>query len=567
MPALIFYDNMLHALAAALAFQAPEHPPSIVTLIADDFGWNNVGYHNPSKEVVTPNIDGLLTSGVELTRHYVYRFCSPSRSSFQSGRIPLHVNDRNAEPTVSNPKDPVGGFAGIPVNMTGIAQKLKSVGYRTHMTGKWDAGMATPRHSPVGRGYDSWFGYYHHANDYWSEKLPFSATGNVDVCKNRFVDLWDTDKPAWGQNGTAYEEELFLNHTLATIAAHDAAAAPLFLVHAFHLVHTPLQVPAEWEDRFRFIHDKGRRLYASMVAYMDDAIGQIVGALRAKAGLWENSLLLFTSDNGGPIYYPGSANNHPLKGGKLSDWEGGVRVNALLAGGALPLGVRGSTLDAPLHIADWYATFCALAGCDGTTDAEAEAAGLPGIDSISMWPLLLAGDGAHETTAQAAAQATAQQGLRTPQEQARAPRAQARRSEVHLSNWALIQRVNSTGQLYKLLVGWQTGSGWVGDVYPNLTSVPPVPNPTAQYPPSKIDTWAYDCDAADGGACLYELVSDPTEHLNLAAAMPQRVQMMRARLAELNTANYEPDRGKGDPQSCVVAEGQYRGFYGPWIGV
>ena len=112
--------------------------PHILAVIADDFGWANVGYHRlgaPTREVQTPNLDALVKDGVELTRHYAYKFCSPSRSSFQSGRLPVHVNTLNAEPTVHNPQDPIGGYAGIPVNMTGIAQKMKQGGYSTHMVG------------------------------------------------------------------------------------------------------------------------------------------------------------------------------------------------------------------------------------------------------------------------------------------------------------------------------------------------------------------------------------------------------------------------------------------------
>ena len=153
----------MQALLGMLAACAASRRPHIVAVIADDYGWNNIGYHHakPSTfpEVRTPTLDALVGDGVELTRHYAYRFCSPSRSSFQTGRLPVHVNTRNAEPTVRNPRDPVGGYAGIPVNMTGIAQKLRQGGYRTHMTGKWDAGMATSRHSPLGRGYESWLGY------------------------------------------------------------------------------------------------------------------------------------------------------------------------------------------------------------------------------------------------------------------------------------------------------------------------------------------------------------------------------------------------------------------------
>ena len=82
--------------------------PHIVAILADDYGWANVGYHHASREVATPSIDALRQSGIELTRHYAYKYCSPSRCSFQTGRLPVHVNTRNAEPTVRNPADPGG---------------------------------------------------------------------------------------------------------------------------------------------------------------------------------------------------------------------------------------------------------------------------------------------------------------------------------------------------------------------------------------------------------------------------------------------------------------------------
>lgn len=115
--------------------------PHIVVFIADDLGFANVQYSRAyygatAAEVRTPNIDGLVAEGIELARNYVYKVCSPTRSSFQSGRLPVHVNTANLSPTVTNPHDPVSGFAGIPANMTCIANKLKQAGYKTHQIGK-----------------------------------------------------------------------------------------------------------------------------------------------------------------------------------------------------------------------------------------------------------------------------------------------------------------------------------------------------------------------------------------------------------------------------------------------
>ena len=116
-------------------------------------------------QVQTPNIDGLVQEGIKLDRHYVHKFCSPTRCAIQSGRAPIHVNVINAAPEVSNPLDPVAGYAGMARNMTGIAEVMKRGGYKTHFAGKWDVGMATGEHTPVGRGYDTTLHYYHHVRE------------------------------------------------------------------------------------------------------------------------------------------------------------------------------------------------------------------------------------------------------------------------------------------------------------------------------------------------------------------------------------------------------------------
>ena len=214
--------------------------PHLMFMLVDDWGWANVGYHRneTDKEVVTPNIHNLVKNGLELDQHYVYKVCSPSRSCLMSGRLPIHVNDQNIDPGVHNPEDKVSGYAGIPISMTGMAEKLKESSYATHQVGKWDAGMATLKHIPKGRGFDSSFGYFHHDNDYYTE-----VAGSCN--KTDIVDLWDTDKPAHGINGTGqdhYEEALFRDHVLDIINKHSPST-PLFLYYAPHIVHKPLEVP------------------------------------------------------------------------------------------------------------------------------------------------------------------------------------------------------------------------------------------------------------------------------------------------------------------------------------
>jgi arylsulfatase I/J len=286
---------LLSLVPTTLCERAAGTKPHILMVLVDDWGWANVGYHrNPStKEVQTPNFDRLAKEeGVELDQHYAHTVCSPSRSSLLSGRLPIHVNVDNGAATVHNPLDPVSGFQGIPRNMTVIAEKLKEAGYATHQVGKWDAGMATPDHTPKGRGFNTSLGYFHHQNDYYTEAMGVCLLGLEYP-----VDLWDTDKPAYGMNGTAYEEQLFSSQVLEIIKNHDFSQ-PLFLYYAPHIAHEPLEVPKEYEEKFGFIDDKTRRLYHAMVNYLDDVIGNITEAL-IKKGVWNDTLMVVSSDNGG----------------------------------------------------------------------------------------------------------------------------------------------------------------------------------------------------------------------------------------------------------------------------
>ena len=482
--------------------------PHLVFMLVDDWGWANVGYHRneTDKEVVTPNIDDLVKNGLELNQHYVYKFCSPSRSCLMSGRLPIHVNDQNAAPNVHNPDDKESGYAGIPVHMTGLAEKMKMAGYAAHQVGKWDAGMATKFHTPMGRGFDSSFGYYHHDNDYYTEVVGYCNRTGV-------VDLWDTDKPAHGVNGTGedkYEEALFRDHVLDVIKNHDASM-PLFLYYAPHIVHTPLQVPDSYLAKFSFIDDDHRKYYHAMVNYLDDVVGQIVAALKGRE-MWDNLLFVTSTDNGGPVYPGGGANNFPLKGGKVSDWQGGIRGNAFVSGGYLPEAMRGQKTDGYIHLADWYGTFCGLAGVD-PKDTKAAENNLPPVDSMDMWPLI---SGQNSTSP---------------------------RVDIPASYSTLI-----SGD-YKILVGNVPQAGYTGPTYPNTTSREGI-------------TIIQKC--GDTG-CLYNIKTDPEERNNIAMAMPNMLKEMQAKLAKYQATYFNPKRGRTWPEACDKAMNTYGGFWGPFI--
>ena len=485
--------------------------PHIVFMLVDDWGWANVGYHhNTSGDgSSTPNIDSLVKEGLELDQHYAYHWCAPSRSAVLSGRLPIHVNDAsNVSYSAYNPKDPVSGFDGIPRNMTVISAKMKEAGYATHQVGKWHVGFATPDHTPRGRGFDTSFGYFNAANDYFNE--------TIFQCNNtQIVDLWDTDKPASDMNGTGanhYEEALFKDRVLEVVTNHDPSE-PLFLFYAPHIVHKPYQVPEEYLKKFDYIDNKLRQVYHAMVNYLDDVVGEVIQVLKTR-GLWDNMLFVVSSDNGGPIIPGSAANNYPLKGGKHTDWQGGVRVNAFTSGGYLPEDMKGKKTEGYIHIADWYATFCALAGVD-PTDTQAAKASLPPIDSMNMWPLI---SGQNSTSP---------------------------RVDIPLSMTTLI-----SGD-YKILLGTNRMAGWTGPVYPNNTN-----------PNGGIDAIEY-CGEHRG--CLYNIFKDPGEHHNLASKMPGKLKEIRDKLSEYQATHFNPDRGEKSPLACEAALNEYGGFWGPFI--
>ena len=569
---------LLLALLPAAAAEVAAPKPHILFFLIDDFGWADAGWHRPPgyKEVLTPNMDSLVGEGIELTRNYVFKFCSPTRSAIQSGRNPVHVNAQNVGMESWDPANPLQGVSGIPVNMTGFATRMAEAGYK-HRTfaGKADFGMAYAKQSPMGRGYTDALFYFQHMNDYFSLNVGqcFDAASNSSVFQR---DLFGTNpdgssgpqyhllnpKKCWVQNMTApeapvapfpapygdcvYEEDLFTNFTIAQIKQHDTAKdGPMLAFHAAHSIHTPLEVVPGAFAKFSFITDSAfRRAYHAMVYNVDLAVGQIVGTLKQQ-GMYENTLIVLSADNGGPIYMSGrgGGNNYPLRGGKASNFEGGIRVNGFVSGGFVPPSQRGKKLDGLVTGWDWYSTFVKGIGGLDPTDREAAAAGLPPLDSMDQWPYLSG--------------ATA-----TP------PRTHIPIGSTGdpLDTWAgkndievhgLIEHDQPSGKIWKLLVGGVTNNVWTGPEYPNAT--------THTQPDSNYVI--HSCGFAPG--CLFELTSDETEHIDVAAANPEVVKRLRAMIAAANATVFAPLR-PSSPHACEVSLKKYHdpshefGWWGPF---
>lgn len=206
-------------------------PPHLIMALADDLGWNNIGWRNP--ELATPALDALRASGVELERMYTFKYCSPSRSSLLSGRLPLHVTQNNKNNDVTNP-------GGADLRMTLLPQKLKAAGFATAIVGKWHVGARSTANLPMSRGFDTHLGFLKGGEDHWTQ-------GSNDD-GHRCVDLWRDSAPARGENGT-FSTFMYAKEAIRVIEQHAARAdaAPLFLYLAWHAVHTPLEAPSRFD--------------------------------------------------------------------------------------------------------------------------------------------------------------------------------------------------------------------------------------------------------------------------------------------------------------------------------
>ena len=316
----------------------PPVKPNIVFVLVDDWGFAEVGFRNP--KIKSPNFDELAKTGLVLNRHYVYRYCSPSRASLLTGRWPHHAHQWNL---------PVDAALGTNLNMTMLPAKLKQAGYSTHMVGKWHQGFFDPAYLPVNRGFDTSSGFLCGGEDHMTE------TPDIIKCA---VDYWKNMAPD-SRNGT-YDAYTYRDDLTDIIKQHDTSK-PFFLYLPLHNVHSPFQAPQEWID----LYPEGstcdfRRTYQAMVSVADNVTGHVVQLLKERK-MWDNTIMVVSADNGGGKC---AGSNYPLKGSKFTMFEGGVRSLAFANGGVLPDSMRGKTSEGFIHIADWYPTFCKMAGVD-----------------------------------------------------------------------------------------------------------------------------------------------------------------------------------------------------------
>lgn len=340
-----------------------QNQPNIIVIVADDLGWNDVGYHG--SEINTPVIDKLVNEGIELDRFYVHSVCSPTRASLLTGRPPSRYGILS----------PLGDEPGLPSGTVTVAELLRQNGYDTSISGKWHLGTVQ-KARPMNYGFNSSYGY---------------LRGQIDP----YTHLYKNGNKTWHRNDTLLDEEghatdLITDEAIRFIEKPRKKTIPFFLYVAYSVPHYPLEEPVKWVSGYKnTITSESRRLYAASVTHMDFCIGQIISSLRENE-MEENTLVMFISDNGGQelwfskTQYDGKfkgndvlGDNRPLRDWKTSLYDGALRVPAVINWkGKLNHG----KVSEAINVADIYPTLAYLAGAVIQKELN--------IEGVNFWPSL-----------------------------------------------------------------------------------------------------------------------------------------------------------------------------------
>ncbi|XP_024083759.1 arylsulfatase B-like [Cimex lectularius] len=342
--------------------------PNIVFILADDLGWNDVGFHG-ANEIWTPNIDALAYSGLILNSHYSENLCTPSRSALLTGRYPIHTGTQHNVIVEASPW-------GLPLKEKLMPQYFNKLGYVSHALGKWHLGFFKKEYTPTYRGFKTHYGYWNSHQDYFSHvvQASFSPFEGMDMRDNMTID--------WSSKGH-YTTRLLTDRAVKLITEHDNNK-PLFLYFAHQATHAgnyedPLQAPEETIKMFSHLPNKMKQVYAAMTWELDQSVGKVMDALKNKDML-DNTIIVLASDNGAPTrgLHKNTGSNWPLKGEKSTPWEGALRSVACIWS---PMIQKKQTVSNNLmHLVDWLPTLYTAAGGD-TSD-------LKNIDGVSQWDYL-----------------------------------------------------------------------------------------------------------------------------------------------------------------------------------
>ncbi len=341
--------NIVHFLAPGLvafgcgqAEKPVKSPPNFVLIMADDLGYGDIGCFEAT-DILTPHIDRMAAQGVRFTSAYAASsICSPSRAAMLTGRYPQRMGINS----VFFPES----FTGLPVNEITIADLLSEQGYKNAIFGKWHLGHHH-QYLPLQRGFDEYFG------------IPYSNDmSSVVYMRGNEVEEFEVDQ--------RYTTQRFTSESLDFIDRNRDN--PFFLFLSYTMPHVPLYVPKEFEGK------SSRGLYGDIIQEIDWSVGQVLEKLEL-LGLAENTLVIFTSDNG-PwlVMRDHGGSSGILRGGKQYTFEGSMRVPTVaMWKGKTP---KGMVFDDPITLMDLMPTFCRLAGTSFPADRP--------IDGVDISPVL-----------------------------------------------------------------------------------------------------------------------------------------------------------------------------------
>ena len=487
--------------------------PNILMFVIDDLGWNDTSYQG--SDIPTPTIDKFAKEGIRLQQYYVQRMCSPTRAAIMTGRYPYHMG--LARTVITN-----GYPFGMPLNQTTIANELKKGGYATHCVGKWDLGMHKWDYTPTYRGFDSFYGYYDAAEDYFTHSVGVSIVGDDDsndhddndeiVTLFKGIDLRNDTKPVTDKNGV-YSTNLFTEAIEQVIEEHDDDQGPFFIYAAYQSVHAPLEAPQRYLDKCQSIPYKNRRTFCAMLLAADEGIGNITKLLQEK-NMLDNTIIIFTTDNGGQTMRGSS--NWPLRGNKATVFEGGVRGAGFVWGANLPkLNYDNHQL---IHVTDWLPTMVeGIAGLELDKDKWA-------LDGYNVWPTIT-----NDTD--------------TPRKEILINLNPAHpgfvgQAAIRSGDWKLITGMPNCS-LFREFRGDPCPDGWIH--LNGFIELPP-------YTPSL--TW------------LFNIKDDPNERNNVANLYPEKVQELKARIEYYNSTHIE----QLDPPLDIKSNpNNFGGVWTPWL--
>ena len=472
--------------------------PNILMFIIDDLGWNDTSYKG--SDIKTPTIDKFANEGIRLQQYYVQRVCSPTRSAIMSGRYPYH--NGLARSVIKN-----GQPFGLPLNQTTIADELKKGGYSTHCVGKWHLGMMKWEYTPTYRGFDTFYGYYDGAEDYFTHSRD-------EGHGFQGLDFRNNTTPVTNKKGT-YSTFLFTEAVEKIIARHDSDKGPFFIYTAYQSVHAPLEAPQSYIDdpACQSISYRKRRIFCGMLRAADEGIANITMKLEEK-NLLNDTIIIFTADNGGQT--AAGSSNWPLRGNKATVFEGGVRGTGFVWGSKLPkLNYDNYQL---IHVSDWLPTIV-----EGIAGLELDKSKWK-LDGYNAWPAITMNS-------------------QTPRKELLVNLDPPNtgfmgQAAMRLGDWKLIIGLPNCS-LAPAKEGDGCPDGWV-----HLNGTIDLPPHTPSF------TW------------LFNIKEDPNEKNNVAEQHPDIVKQLRERIEYYNSTHIVQLDPPLDPKS---KPSNFNGIWTPWL--